>query len=188
MIALNPMHVNLSHTFMTDVPFATITTWSLVFLCRGLLRRSLAWTVLGVLLAEGAVLSRQPGLAIPFALMIVLVAIGPLRPRNLVATAVIAAGSSDGANEDDPVEPYSDSTYTPVNEICRVDMPYATQPPAFGEPVPELADPNRWQAQVQLLLASHRAWRAPQLTPPRLPATTRTGRNPVEPARFPTCN
>ncbi|NIX24394.1 MAG: hypothetical protein GWN07_33145, partial [Actinobacteria bacterium] len=69
----------------------------------------------------------------------------PAELGNRIAAAIIAFGSSDGANEDDPVEAYSDSTYTPVNEICRVDLPFATQPPAVGEPAPPLADPNRWQ-------------------------------------------
>ena len=89
-VGLNPMHVNLSHSFMMDVPFATITTWSLVCLCRGLKQRSWAWICLGVVLAEGAVLNRQPGLAIPLALVIVLVAIGPRSSRHLLAAAMIA--------------------------------------------------------------------------------------------------
>lgn len=90
-IAVNPMHVNLGHTFMTDVPFATITTWSLVFFCRGLRKRAWVWIGLGILLAEAAVLSRQPGLAIPMAFVMVLIATGPAKALHLlVAAATIA--------------------------------------------------------------------------------------------------
>lgn len=88
-IALNPLHVNLSHTFMTDVPFAAMMTWSLAFLCRGLAKRSWVWIALGTVSAEGAVLSRQPGLAIPIAMVIVLVVIRPRSGRHLLAGAAI---------------------------------------------------------------------------------------------------
>ena len=89
-IGLNPLHVNLSHTFMMDVPFAAILTWSLVCLCRGLTWRSWAWITVGTVLAEAAVLSRQPGLAVPIATVIVFVTIGLRSKRYLLAAAVIA--------------------------------------------------------------------------------------------------
>jgi len=69
----------------------------------------------------------------------------PAELGNRIAAAVIAHGSSDGANEDDPVAPYSDNTYAPVNQTMQVDLPGATQPGAIGESPPELIDPNRWQ-------------------------------------------
>ena len=90
-MGLNPMHFNLSHTFMMDVPFAAIMTWSLTLLCRGLRNRSWVWISLGTLLAESAVLSRQPGLAIPIALVIVIVAIQPRSARHLLAAGAITA-------------------------------------------------------------------------------------------------
>jgi len=75
---------------------------------------------------------------------------GGVRPAaelgNRVAAAIIAHGSSDGANEDDPDEPYSDPTYFPVNtSTMKVDLPGVTQPPDPTFPAPELVDPNRWQ-------------------------------------------
>ncbi len=90
-IALNPIHVNLSHTFMTDVPFATITVWSLALLCRGLAKRSWPWIAFGTVLAECAVLTRQPGLAIPIGLVIVLGIAGLMSIRCLLAIAAVSA-------------------------------------------------------------------------------------------------
>jgi 4-amino-4-deoxy-L-arabinose transferase-like glycosyltransferase len=94
LVALNPLHVNLSHTYMTDVPFATLTTWSLVLLCRGLARRSWTWLALGTVLAVSAVLLRQPGLAIPVALVIALVATRPCDKGALVAACLITIATA----------------------------------------------------------------------------------------------
>lgn len=66
-VGLNPVWLNLSYTFMTDVPFATLVTWSLVAGVRA--ARLDSWTALGAatLLALAATLTRQTGLAIPLA-------------------------------------------------------------------------------------------------------------------------
>jgi hypothetical protein len=90
-VALNPLHVNLSHSFMMDVPFSAMVTWSLVFLCRGLLNRSWAWIAIGVIIAQAAVLSRQPGLAVPVAVAIALVLIGFRSAKHLLAATAIVA-------------------------------------------------------------------------------------------------
>jgi 4-amino-4-deoxy-L-arabinose transferase-like glycosyltransferase len=81
-VGLNPLYLHLSYTFMTDVPFAAVTTWSLLFLFRGLSNHSWKATVVGVLLALFATLSRQPGLAIPLAFGIALVAARPASLRQ----------------------------------------------------------------------------------------------------------
>jgi hypothetical protein len=62
-VGFNPIYLNLSYTFMTDVPFAALVTWSLVLLARGLARGSPAWTGAGLAVAVAATLSRQIGVA-----------------------------------------------------------------------------------------------------------------------------
>ena len=56
-LAANPLHQNLSYTFMTDVPFTTFCTGSLLLLIRASRQRS-AWSLLA-----GGVLARRGGRA-----------------------------------------------------------------------------------------------------------------------------
>jgi 4-amino-4-deoxy-L-arabinose transferase-like glycosyltransferase len=88
-VACNPLHVNLSHTFMMDVPFTALMTWSLVCHCRWFVCRRFAWFALGAILAVAATLSRQVGMAVPVAVILMLVVLRPERVRYFV----IAIGS-----------------------------------------------------------------------------------------------
>ncbi len=69
-VGFNPIYLNLSYTFMTDVPFTALAIGSLLLLARGLADRR--WPALagGLCLAVGASLSRQPGVAIAIALFV----------------------------------------------------------------------------------------------------------------------
>jgi hypothetical protein len=67
LLLFNPVYLNLSHTFMTDVPFIALTTGSLLSLVRGSERRNKILLGLGVFLAVMATLLRQTGILIPVA-------------------------------------------------------------------------------------------------------------------------
>jgi hypothetical protein len=91
LVAFNPLYLALSYTYMTDVPFAAFTTWSLVFWARGL--PGPAWKPLAAaaLLVAVAVLSRQPGMAL--AISAVAVAVGT-HPRSWRVFALAACGAA----------------------------------------------------------------------------------------------
>ena len=67
LIAVNPLYFGLSNTFMTDVPFFTVTTCSFYVLIRGLRKNSIFEVILAFLLSYIALLIRQLGLVIPLA-------------------------------------------------------------------------------------------------------------------------
>ncbi len=66
-LLFNPVYLNLSHTFMTDVPFIAFTLGSILLLVRGTDRGSKWLQALGVCLAVLATLLRQTGVLIPVA-------------------------------------------------------------------------------------------------------------------------
>ncbi|MFH1689919.1 MAG: glycosyltransferase family 39 protein [Candidatus Eisenbacteria bacterium] len=66
-VAVNPLYVLLSHTFMTDVPFFSFAVASIFFLARGLRSRSRRDHAVGLALAVVATLVRQVGIVIPVA-------------------------------------------------------------------------------------------------------------------------
>ncbi len=66
-IAVNPIYVNLSNTFMTDIPFFTLTAISIYLLIRGLEHDSKIEVTIGHVIAYVALLIRQLGLAISIA-------------------------------------------------------------------------------------------------------------------------
>ena len=66
-LAFNPAYYAMSHSFMTDVLFAVLCIWAAIFFARSLKSGSDLEIVLGTLLALGATLSRQIGIAIPIA-------------------------------------------------------------------------------------------------------------------------
>jgi hypothetical protein len=68
LIGLNPIYLNLSYTFMTDIPFLGLAIWSQVLLVAALQRRSWLAMAGGIGLALAATLSRQTGLALVLAL------------------------------------------------------------------------------------------------------------------------
>ena len=63
-LALNPLYLELSYTFMTDVPFVTLSLLSLYLLVRTLKVNSKKAAVLGLMFACGAILIRQIGISI----------------------------------------------------------------------------------------------------------------------------
>lgn len=86
-LAWNPIYLNLGFTFMTDVLFAAIATWSLVLLARGWEEGRGRWLAAGLAMATLAVLSRNAGPAIPGALLL---AVAVERIRTLRRLAWVA--------------------------------------------------------------------------------------------------
>ena len=110
-LALNPLYTNLSFTFMSDVSFCALCTWSLYFWASPPERR-VSGRVLALLFAAAATLSRQPGAALGIAYAISL-AIPAMRTRRhwvvggsiLVAAAVlvwVAARATEPASRAAP--------------------------------------------------------------------------------------
>ncbi|MCP5055838.1 MAG: glycosyltransferase family 39 protein [bacterium] len=66
-LATNPIYVNLSFTFMTDIAFVALTTGSLVALAAALRSRHIAAWVAAGALVFAAMLSRQPAIMLPVA-------------------------------------------------------------------------------------------------------------------------
>src|SRR5687767_8753152 len=58
-VAFNPIYLNLSYTFMTDVPFVALTVWSVALFLIGMQRWSYTLMAAGVGLGIAATLSRQ---------------------------------------------------------------------------------------------------------------------------------
>jgi hypothetical protein len=58
-LGLDPLYLELSYTFMTDVPFTAALIWSAVFYARALKTGTAFETTVGTLLAMAATLSRQ---------------------------------------------------------------------------------------------------------------------------------
>ncbi len=98
----NPIYLNLSYTFMTDVPFAALSVWSLLLLARGLRLGSGLALLGGMGFALAAALSRQQGAAIPVALLAALCVarLEGWRRRIALGVAVLAgAGLFWGASQ-----------------------------------------------------------------------------------------
>jgi hypothetical protein len=72
-LAVNPIYYALSNTFMTDVPYTTLTIFAAIFFVKHLKGDSNLHLFVGVTIAMAATLSRQLGLAVPLAFAIVLV-------------------------------------------------------------------------------------------------------------------
>ncbi len=91
-VALNPLYVNLSFSFMTDVPFAVAALWAGYGYVRALQRRSVSLLAAGSLLASAAILIRQHGIfiALAAALAAGLATDRPARERLRGAAAAIA--------------------------------------------------------------------------------------------------
>jgi hypothetical protein len=65
MLAVNPLYLNLSLTFMTDVPFTAWSLGAILFLARSLRRGGVFDLAVGSVLSLAAILTRQAGLVIP---------------------------------------------------------------------------------------------------------------------------
>jgi 4-amino-4-deoxy-L-arabinose transferase-like glycosyltransferase len=88
LLLFNPVYLDLSHTFMTDVPFIAFTLGSILLLVRGTDRGSRLLVGLGVCLAIMATLLRQTGVLIPVAF-----GIGYLSGRDInMRRTLLAAG------------------------------------------------------------------------------------------------
>lgn len=67
LVALNPIYIGLSSTFMTDIPFYAAAIFSFYFVIRGLRKDKNSEIILGIFLSYVALLVRQLGLAVPLA-------------------------------------------------------------------------------------------------------------------------
>ena len=65
LVSLNPLFFSLSNTFMTDIPFLTLSIVSMAFFLQHLQTRGIPSYVAAVCLSVGAILCRQNGLFIP---------------------------------------------------------------------------------------------------------------------------
>jgi hypothetical protein len=68
-LAANPVFFVLAFSFMTDVPFLSLTLLALLCYAAGLKRDRAAWLWAGSILAVGAFLSRQIGIVTPLAVV-----------------------------------------------------------------------------------------------------------------------
>lgn len=91
-VATSPLYFHLSNTFMTDVGFVALSTWSAVYFLRALRDRRASSTAVATLLACVASLVRQPGVVLPFAFLCAIAATGRTRRDALLAVAPMAAG------------------------------------------------------------------------------------------------
>lgn len=66
-LAVNPLFVNLIHTFMTDVPFLAACIWAMVGFVRALSDPKPRWLRLGFIASLMAVLIRHTGMVLPIA-------------------------------------------------------------------------------------------------------------------------
>lgn len=90
-VAFNPIGFAMSHTFMTDVPFAALVTISACFYVRHLRRGTALTAVLGTVFAVAAILTRQLGLALPLGFAAAMVFAGLTRRRVLTAAGSLIA-------------------------------------------------------------------------------------------------
>lgn len=69
-LMVNPLFLVLSNSFMTDVPFLALSTWSAYFMLRAIEEDSVPHLLPGICLAVAALLLRQIALALPLAFLI----------------------------------------------------------------------------------------------------------------------
>jgi hypothetical protein len=69
-LVVNPLFLSQSFTYMTDITFAAMAVFSLLFLHAGVQRASTPTLVLGLLFALCSILTRQLGVIIPLAFVI----------------------------------------------------------------------------------------------------------------------
>jgi 4-amino-4-deoxy-L-arabinose transferase-like glycosyltransferase len=95
LLLFNPLFVQLSYSFMTDVPFLALVLISCYCYIRGVQKDHLGWLVLGGLFAGWSFLIRQFGLLVPVAFFLYIAANGLLtgkwRWRQLIVTALVPA-------------------------------------------------------------------------------------------------
>jgi hypothetical protein len=87
-LAFNPIYYALSYTFMTDVPYTTITMFAAIFFARSLSTGSNFALLIGTSLAVAATLSRQLGLSVPLGFALTLILTRGFARRNLLRAAI----------------------------------------------------------------------------------------------------
>lgn len=95
-LGVSPMFVQLSHTFMTDVPFLAALIIALDHLVGSLLRPNRTDFLLGIAFCVAATLVRHTGLMLPLAFSGAYVLVHGFRPRHLLAALlplVLSAGA-----------------------------------------------------------------------------------------------
>jgi hypothetical protein len=96
LMAFNPIAYALSFTFMSDILFSALLTLSALLLVLSLERDSVALAALGTALALAATLSRQLGLCVPLAYLVVrMLQPGRWRPKLVsgLVPLILCAGS-----------------------------------------------------------------------------------------------
>lgn len=89
MLLVNPVFLNLSNTFMTDVPFLCMLLGSLLFFVRGLKQDRWWFIAAGICFVVAASLIRQLGLLVPPAFALVYVCSGRRDIRRVLTAAVV---------------------------------------------------------------------------------------------------
>ncbi|MEO6028361.1 MAG: glycosyltransferase family 39 protein [Candidatus Binatia bacterium] len=92
LFALSPLYVNLSFTFMTDVPFTVAAVWAGYAYVRGFDEQRRAWLVAGAFAAASALLIRQHGIFIAAAASVAALLAGG-RPWRVRWGDAFAAGA-----------------------------------------------------------------------------------------------
>ncbi len=90
LLAVNPLFLHLSYSFMTDVPFLAFVLAACYCYIRGLKGNNLAWLLAGSLLAGGSYLIRQFGILVPVPFVLYL-AVESLRTRRMLWREAVAA-------------------------------------------------------------------------------------------------
>jgi len=67
---LNPLFLSQAFTFMTDITFAALVVFSLLFFYAGMARNSFALVIAGLIFALAAILTRQIGVVLPAAFVV----------------------------------------------------------------------------------------------------------------------
>ncbi len=92
LFALDPLYVNLSFTFMTDVPFTVAAVWAGYCYVRGFATGRRGWLVAGSCLAAAALLIRQHGIFVALAASLTALARSD-RPWRARLVDAVAAGA-----------------------------------------------------------------------------------------------
>lgn len=87
-LLLNPIYLNLSNTFMTDVPFTSFVIFSLLFFVKGLRQDKTAYYIQGFLFVLVATLLRQLGLLVACAFSAALLMKHGFSRRSLLIAAL----------------------------------------------------------------------------------------------------
>ncbi len=83
-LAFNPLFFSLSYSFMTDVPFISLVSLSVLFFCKYFRDEQLKWWLLATVFAVLALLVRQLGLLLPMAFTFTWLLVKKWNGRQLV--------------------------------------------------------------------------------------------------------